>query len=177
MPFKKYLFLAFVAIAGLLIFLVYQSQQTANVRIEATNPNAVPAWLEAKEQKDNGEFVPTPLTSKYLERAWLEFKKSDPSKISLGLEFTPEGAKLQEEITARNIGKKIGIYADGIQIFAPTVQEKITGSTVMISEISDRFSKDELRSLMERLNAGRGLLINPNQKKGTLTPVANPSNS
>ena len=95
-------------------------------------------------------FKPTELTGKYLKSAVLQF---DPNtnKPSIGLEFDSDGAKLFEEITSRNVGKKVAIYLDGSPISIPTVQEAISGGK---AQITGSFTITEAKQLAQRLNAG-----------------------
>jgi protein-export membrane protein SecD len=95
-------------------------------------------------------FKPTGLTGKYLKSSVLEF---DPNtnKPQIGLEFDDEGAKMFEEITARNVSKKVAIYLDNAAITIPTVQETIAGGR---AQITGSFTVDEAKQLARRLNAG-----------------------
>lgn len=95
-------------------------------------------------------FKPTALTGKYLKNAVLQF---DPNtnEPQVGLEFNDEGAKLFEEITSRNVNKRIAIYLDGSPISVPTVSEPISGGK---AQISGNFKYDEAKQLVQRLNAG-----------------------
>lgn len=92
----------------------------------------------------------TELTGKYLKRATLQFNPNDGSP-EVSLEFDTEGGKLFEEITGRNIGRPVAIFLDGYPISVPTVNEKITGGQ---ASISGRFSIDEAKLLVRRLNSG-----------------------
>ncbi len=92
----------------------------------------------------------TELTGKYLKRSSVQFNPNDGSP-EVSLEFDTEGAKLFEEITARNIGKPIAIFLDGYAISAPNVNEKITGGQ---ASISGRFNVEEAKLLVKRLNSG-----------------------
>lgn len=92
----------------------------------------------------------TELTGKYLKRSSVQFNPNDGSP-EVSLEFNAEGAKLFEEITARNIGKPVAIFLDGYLISAPNVNEKITGGQ---ASISGRFNIDEAKLLVKRLNSG-----------------------
>ncbi len=109
--------------------------------------------LSPEEQQVFNEdpyFKPTPLTGKYLKSSTLQF---DPNtnKPSIGLEFNDEGARLFEEITARNVGKKVAIYLDGAPISIPVVQETISGGK---AQITGSFTIQEAKQLAQRLNAG-----------------------
>ena len=95
-------------------------------------------------------FKPTILTGKYLERAEVGFGHPVREPIIL-LQFNEEGAKIFEELTARNIGKPLAIYIDQVMISAPVVQEKIVGGR---AQISGNFTIEEARELARNLNAG-----------------------
>ena len=92
----------------------------------------------------------TELTGKYLKRSSVQFNPNDGS-AEVSLEFDAEGAKLFEDITARNIGKPVAIFLDGYVISAPTVNDKITGGQAVIS---GRFDVEEAKLLVKRLNSG-----------------------
>jgi len=51
----------------------------------------------------------------------------------VGLEFKPQGAKIFEEITGKNIGKRLAIVLDGNVYSAPVVQGKIAGGSAQIT--------------------------------------------
>lgn len=95
-------------------------------------------------------FTPTALTGKYLKNSVLQF---DPNtnEPQVGLEFNDEGAALFEELTARNVGKRLAIYLDGAPISTPTVNSAIAGGK---AQISGNFTYDEAKQLVQRLNAG-----------------------
>jgi len=95
-------------------------------------------------------FKPTKLNGQYLKRASLEFDQTT-YKPYVVLEFNKEGAKLFEEITARNVGKKLAIYIDGVPISVPVVREKISGGR---AQITGEFTVEEARKLARNLNAG-----------------------
>ena len=109
--------------------------------------------LASEQQKSYTEdpyFKPTELTGKYLSKSTLEF---DPNTNApqVGLEFNNEGAKLFEDLTSRNVGKRIAIYLDGSPISAPTVNSAISGGK---AQITGNFTYNEAKQLVQRLNAG-----------------------
>lgn len=67
------------------------------------------------------------------------------------MQFNDEGAKLFEDITRRNVGKKVAIYLDGEPISIPTVQDVISGGK---AQITGSFTEQEVKTLAQRLNAG-----------------------
>ena len=69
----------------------------------------------------------------------------------VGLEFNDEGKEMFADITGRNIEKPVAIFLDGQPISIPTVREKITeGSAVITGD----FTIQEAKMLVRRLNAG-----------------------
>lgn len=95
-------------------------------------------------------FQSTSLTGKYLEKAELSFDQTTYQSQIL-LIFNEEGSELFEELTAKNIGKPIAIYIDGIVISAPMVQEAISGGR---AQITGDFTTEEAKDLVRNLNAG-----------------------
>lgn len=69
----------------------------------------------------------------------------------ISIQFDDEGAKLFEDITAKNIGKPIAIFVGGDLISAPTVQAKIAGGQ---AQITGSFTNDEAQALARDLNTG-----------------------
>ncbi len=96
------------------------------------------------------QFRPTGLSGKHLKRSEIVF---DPNtnQPQISLQFDDEGKKIFAEITARNIGKPVAIFLDGIPISAPVVQQEITAGQAVIT---GRFTIDEAKELAQRLNAG-----------------------
>ncbi len=113
---------------------------------------------------ENPYFKPTELTGKYLSKTTVVFDQTT-YKPQIQLTFNSEGAKLFEEITARNIQKPLAIYLDGASIidttgdnkididdiYAPIIQDKISGGTAVIS---GNMSAATANDLSRRLNSG-----------------------
>jgi len=109
-------------------------------------------------------FKPTKLTGEYLDRASVSFDQTT-YKPQINLDFNDEGSDLFEEITARNVGKRLAINLDGLSIvdtdgdgkitqndrYAPVVQEKITGGNAVITGNMDI---ERAREIVRRLNSG-----------------------
>lgn len=95
-------------------------------------------------------FQSTQLTGKFLKKAELTFHPTTYQPM-VALEFNEEGAKIFEELTAKNIGKPLAIYIDNQLISAPIVQEKISGGK---AQITGSFSVEYARQLARNLNAG-----------------------
>jgi len=113
---------------------------------------------------ENPYFKPTDLTGKYLTKATIVFDQTT-YKPQISLQFNDEGAKVFEEITARNIKKPLAIFLDGASIidtsgdgkidaedmYAPTVQDKILGGKAVIT---GDMSNQTATSIASRLNSG-----------------------
>jgi len=106
--------------------------------------------METKEGQIEDPFKPTLLTGKYLKKAEVGFDQITYKPLIL-LQFNDEGAKIFEELTAKNVGKPLAIYIDGIPISAPTVQETISGGK---AQITGSFTTKEAQDLARNLNAG-----------------------
>ncbi len=65
--------------------------------------------------------------------------------------FDTEGAKLFQELTKNNIGKRLAIFVGGQLVSAPTVQAEISGGTAVITG-SQNF--EEASALAQDLNTG-----------------------
>ncbi|MDP2820939.1 MAG: protein translocase subunit SecD [bacterium] len=95
-------------------------------------------------------FSETELTGRYLQKAEIGFDETTYKPVVM-IEFNSEGSKLFEQITARNIGKQLAIFIDGIPISAPVVNEKIPGGK---ARITGEFTVEYAKKLAENLSAG-----------------------
>lgn len=116
----------------------------------ATSSSAVATTVPSVDLNAGTGWKNTELTGKYLQHASVQFNPNDGSP-EVSLNFNSEGAKLFEEITARNIGKPLAIFLDGYLISAPTVNDKITGGQAVIT---GNFTIDQAKMLVTRLNSG-----------------------
>lgn len=111
-------------------------------------------FLEFREVLEGDSFLasttPTGLTGRYVKGAKLEFQQTI-GQPQIALEFSKEGADLFEEVTARNVGKVVGIFLDGAPISLPRVNEKISGGQAVIT---GSFTVQEAREIVRRFNAG-----------------------
>ena len=100
--------------------------------------------------KQQIQFVQTNLTGRYLKSAKLDFDSTVGAPF-LSLEFNDEGARIFEEITARNVGKQLCTFIDNQLTDCATVQEKISGGR---ARITGKFTTDEVKQMASRFNAG-----------------------
>ena len=132
-----------------------QKQKELEELLEGEYKDAPEAVRQAKiseyaEYLTDAYFKPTGLTGQYLKKAHLRLNQTtfEPEVL---LEFNDEGAKLFEEITERNVGKKLAIFIDNVLISAPNVNEKISGGN---AQITGSFTIDSAKQLVRNLNAG-----------------------
>ncbi|MBI4050609.1 MAG: protein translocase subunit SecD [Candidatus Doudnabacteria bacterium] len=112
-----------------------------------------PAYLPPEDPNEIDflkQFRPSGLSGKHLKKSDIVF---DPNtnQPQITLQFDDEGKKLFADITARNIGRVVAIFLDGIPISAPVVQQEITAGQAVIT---GNFTIDEAKELAQRLNAG-----------------------
>ena len=74
----------------------------------------------------------TALTGDELQEAIVRIDQQQ-NRPYVGLEFKPNGAKIFEEITGANIGKRLAIVLDGNVYSAPVVQGRIAGGSAQIT--------------------------------------------
>ena len=121
--------------------------KTAELRfyeLEASPSAESTTSASASFSKDTG------LSGKDLKKSQVQFD-SNTGKPDVGMEFTPSGAKLFEEITTRNVGKPVAIILDNEIISAPRVNQIISGGSAVIT---GDFTLQEAKSLSIQLNAG-----------------------
>jgi protein-export membrane protein SecD len=164
-----------ISMIGQTPYLEFDEQRTSDeTKIITDKIKEVQAAIAAKQDaskiKDwqlalqNPYFKPTDLTGKYLTKATVVF---DPTtyKPQIQLQFNDAGAKIFEDITARNIKKPLAIYLDNASIidtngdgkidnqdiYAPIVQDKITGGKAVIT---GDISTQTANTIATRLNSG-----------------------
>jgi len=129
--------------------LIYKQEERKVEEIKASH-----IFIKTMTEEDiigtQSEWKNTELTGKNLKSATVEFNPRDGSP-EVSLVFDDQGAKMFEEITARNVNKPVAIYLDGYPISVPNVNEKITGGKAVIS---GKFNIPEAKLLTQRLNAG-----------------------
>lgn len=95
------------------------------------------------------------LTGEALQEAIVRIDQQQ-NRPYVGLEFKPQGAKIFEEITGANIGKRLAIVLDGNVYSAPVVQGRIAGGSAQITLGAGDYnaSMSEARDLALVLRAG-----------------------
>jgi protein-export membrane protein SecD len=137
-------------------------KQVQEAQTKGEDVTKITNWQVALQ---NPYFKPTDLTGKYLTKATVIFDQTT-YKPEVQLKFNADGAKLFSDITERNISKPLAIFLDGASIidtngdskidgqdlYAPTIQNKITGGDAVISGGS--MTTTEANSIASRLNSG-----------------------
>jgi protein-export SecD/SecF family membrane protein len=121
---------------------------------QAINEIGQTPYLDFRLEVLNGTsttFVPTGLTGQYLQSAKLDFDQTTGFP-RVNLTFNDDGAKIFEQVTGDNIGKKIAIFVDNNLISDPVVQDKISGGQAIIT--SQSFTIDSAKQLASNLSAG-----------------------
>lgn len=95
-------------------------------------------------------FKSTQLTGQYLSKATIQFDQNTHAPV-VALQFNAEGARLFEQLTGDNVGRRIAIYLDGSAISTPVVNQKISGGQAVIT---GTFTPVEAKQLVGRLNSG-----------------------
>lgn len=92
----------------------------------------------------------TVLTGEYLTdaRVQIEQQYNEPY---VSLSFDARGARLFEQITGKNVGKRLAIVLDNNVYSAPVIQDKIAGGK---AQITGSFTMEEARDLAIVLRAG-----------------------
>ncbi|MEK9132622.1 MAG: protein translocase subunit SecF [Patescibacteria group bacterium] len=111
-------------------------------------------FSQVKYEKIFFSTQPDPWQSTSLSGA--QFQRADVTfdqllKPTVSIQFNPEGAKLFEELTARNVNKPLAIFVGGNLISAPNVNERIAGGNAVIT---GRFTVEEAQALARDLNTG-----------------------
>lgn len=112
------------------------------------------AQLDFREENPDSQatepWKPTELTGKYLKRAQVVFDPTSGQPL-VQIVFDTEGAKLFEDVTRRNIDKRLAIFLDDRPITAPVVSQAIVGGE---ATISGQFDLASANNLAVQLNAG-----------------------
>ncbi|MGE3611573.1 MAG: protein translocase subunit SecD [Bacteriovoracaceae bacterium] len=95
------------------------------------------------------------LTGEELQEAFVRIDQQE-NRPYVALEFKASGAKIFEEITGANIGKRLAIILDGNVYSAPVVQSRIAGGSAQITLGAGDYNKvmAEARDLALVLRAG-----------------------
>jgi len=129
-------------------FLVFAELGERKTPIELTTADG--RTISAVATGGQQTFVPTELTGRYVKSAQVS-RNPTTGRVEIVLNFNEEGAKIFEEVTARNVGKQLAVELDGNIITAPVVNEKISGGT---AQITGTFTLKEAQQLVQRFNAG-----------------------
>src|SRR5260370_14849749 len=115
--------------------------------------------LEFKEQVATGQWIaavgmlngqPVALTGAYLVPGHQQVTFASRAGLpEVAFEFNGDGAQIFQQITSHLVGKPLGIFLDGQQVSAPTVQAVLSSTGVITG-----LSLDQAHLLALQLNAG-----------------------
>ncbi len=150
----------------------YMSQDKASFdALTVTGPDAVARATAMKDKLEKGEvrsteeaitlqtlffslkptgWKDTELDGKHFRSAAVTLEPSTSLPV-VQIIFDAEGAKLFQQLTKNNIGKRIAIFVGGELVSAPTVQTEITGGSAVITGSQNY---EEARTLAQDLNTG-----------------------
>ncbi len=117
---------------------------TSEITDEEGNPIDLSEYVQP-------QFVATNLTGKDLAKSSVVFDQTGIGSPQISLEFTAEGKDKFEQLTEKNVGKRLAIAIDGVIVSAPSVNEKIIGGNAVIT---GNFTLSEAKDLAINLNAG-----------------------
>lgn len=137
---------AAIAQIGETPFLVFAEEGTVSAPVKGITEDGKEIDLQGSQPT----FVPSALTGRYVKSATLNFN-SISARPEVFLEFDEEGAKLFEQLTAKNVGKRLAIFVDNEILTAPTVNERISGGQ---AQITGQFTVAEARRLVSRFKDG-----------------------
>lgn len=137
---------AAIAQIGETPFLVFAEIGQQSGPVKATTADGQQIDLQGSQET----FVPTQLTGRYVKGASINFNGVS-GRPEIFLEFDSEGAKLFEQLTARNIGKQVAIFVDNEILTAPVVNERISGGR---AQITGQFTITEAQTLVNRFKDG-----------------------
>ncbi|MBI5644788.1 protein translocase subunit SecD [Candidatus Kaiserbacteria bacterium] len=112
------------------------------------DPNA-----EISTSSINQLFERAAITGKNLSSAELQFEGSRGlnNQAVVVLHFNSEGARTFADLTKNNVGRRFGIFLDGVPISVPVIREPIPDGTAVIS---GGFTPDAAKELARNLNYG-----------------------
>ena len=125
---------------------------TSGIRVEipdVSDPSEIlnligePALLEFKDPDGN-----TFMTGSDVRLA--QAAMTQDGQWAISFQLTSEGTKLFADMTSKNIGKTLGIYLDGEQLMAPTVQSAITGGA---GQITGNFTMDRAQTIAAQIQS------------------------
>ncbi len=143
---------------ALLEFKLVDDENDINAALEGKVPPGTEILYEHRIDPNSGKSVKIPLLLK--KRASLTGASLTDARVQInsqynepyvGIEFDKKGAKIFEDVTGKNIKKRLAIVLDNKIYSAPVIQDKIGGGN---AQITGSFSTEEARDLAIVLRAG-----------------------
>jgi len=141
---------------GLLEFkLVSNDQEKLKAAIAGTVPEGYELKYIKEDERGSGEPVllekNAVLSGESLSDAFVDPNAGEFGNQAVSLRFNSEGAKKFGELTAANVGRRLGIVLDGKVHSAPNIREAIPSGE---AQISGRFTYDQALDLSKVLKYG-----------------------
>jgi len=128
--------------------------KTAQMSFLMEDPNFV---LDPESLPKEGDpypgFVETDLKSTDIKKAVPAIFQSEAGvyEPSVNLIFTSEGTKKFSDLTAKNIGLRLGIFIDNVPVIAPTINQQISTGEAYIT---GGFTSEAAKDLAIQINSG-----------------------
>jgi preprotein translocase subunit SecD len=135
-----------ISLIGQVALLEFKEQQLDSTGAVVKDSSGNPVWIPATGTGSDG--TTEALTGKYL-KANATVQVPSTGKPEVAFEFNTEGAKLFSQITTALLNKPLGIFLDGTEIEAPTVQAVISDKGVI-----NNIPLDQAKILVNQLNSG-----------------------
>jgi len=135
-----------ISLIGQVALLEFKEQQLDASGKVVNDTNGQPVWIPSTATASDGSIQA--LTGTYLKHN-SSVQLYNLGKPEVAFEFNTEGAKLFGQITQRLLNKPLGIFLDGEEVSAPTVQAVITDKGVI-----NNIAIDQAKILVNQLNSG-----------------------
>jgi preprotein translocase subunit SecD len=143
---------------ALLEFKLVDDTRDLNAAVQGTPPPGTEVLYKIEEDPKTNRTSRTPflvkksslLTGASLTDARVQID-SQYGEPYVAIEFDKKGARVFEQVSGENVGKRLAIVLDNKVYSAPTIQEKIGGGK---ARITGRFTMEEARDLAIVLRAG-----------------------
>ena len=129
-----------------------QMEEAADRMREHQGPHADRPAEQDQDLEEARVTVQKPPSREEIEyaRKYYNLEISPEPIPAISISFTSSGSKKWADFTARNVKRRAAIILDGIPLMAPIIQEPITSGKV---QIHGNFSKEEIQSIVDRINA------------------------
>ncbi len=163
-----------LTVGGFLEFKIVEDQAPTEELLRAKHPDGIPEDRMIVFEKDKGTqrvlealLVPkTPaITGDYLDDARVGFDRQQRPIVTFT--FNPEGGRIFQELTEKNVGKRLAVVVDADVASAPVIRERI-GSR---GQIDGRFTSQDAANLAIVLRSGSLSIPVPIEEERSVGPA------